>query len=674
MGVCVKLKMLVSAICVVILLAMTGCKKEMYTPDEPVVDPENVFDFSTREKYTLHVKYDVPENYKVYFEVYTKDPELLDADGQVVKRDIEPVDVGFTDGNGEYNHKIEVPATAKYLYIYSPYAGVPRVLVAEIKDGVLSEAAYPDEIEGARSMLGRAGDGDYKNEAYNTITGKKLSRLGYWKNAKGAYSLKGVTYDLYGRPDYTKVGDRITVSRDILNLINQTVPEGGKVDPSLIRNGDIRVTKKAHIDLFLIDETTSANNTLAYYCYETNNPPKKEADIKVNDIVIAFPNAKVLKRHDYEPRGNNGALERGEGVRLHYYKDGKDMGEEFPEGVSIGWIIYNQAYRTAVNGNALNTGVKHYFADKDLNGNGKGNVVLFRSGEKVMFGFEDWNGDYDYNDVVFYVKADPIEAITPDIPDVKPTDPDDSNIVAEVTYRGILTFEDLWPYRGDFDMNDVVVEYESTVGYNQANEVLRTIDNYTILWSGASYDNSFAYQLEALRGEVEVEISSSLAGNGGAFVDPEVDRATIRLANNVRAYANEDEKVAFKVVTKYTGRKINKEDFVLPPYNPFITTSSLDKEVHLTNMRPTEKLNKDNLGYGNDKSDPSSNLYYVTYDENGQQMPFAINIVYENKEDLNNFVIPKEKRHIDTYYPKFLNWVKTKGKEDADWYLHPSDK
>ena len=91
-------------------------------------------------------------------------------------------------------------------------------------------------------------------------------------------------------------------------------------------------------------------------------------------------------------------------------------------------------------------------------------------------------------------------------------------------------------------------------------------------------------------------------------------------------------------------------------------------------MRPTEKLNKDNLGYGNDKSDPSSNLYYVTYDENGQQMPFAINIVYENEEDLNNFEIPKEKRQIDTYNPKFLNCVKTKGKEDADWYLHPSDK
>ncbi len=66
-----------------------------------MVDPENVFDFSTREKYTLHVKYDVLKIIRCIFEVYTKDPEQLDADGQVVKRDIEPVDVsGFTDGNG----------------------------------------------------------------------------------------------------------------------------------------------------------------------------------------------------------------------------------------------------------------------------------------------------------------------------------------------------------------------------------------------------------------------------------------------------------------------------------------------------------------------------------------------------------------------------------------------
>ena len=75
-------------------------------------------------------------------------------------------------------------------------------------------------------------------------------------------------------------------------------------------------------------------------------------------------------------------------------------------------------------------------------------------------------------------------------------------------------------------------------------------------------------------------------------------------------YANKEPKATFTVVTKYTGRRIAKEDFTLPPYNPFITTTDLDMEVHLTNMRPTEKLDKEKLGIGHDKSDPSANLYY----------------------------------------------------------------
>ncbi len=35
-----------------------------------------------------------------------------------------------------------------------------------------------------------------------------------------------------------------------------------------------------------------------------------------------------------------------------------------------------------MNGNALNTGVKHYFADKDLNGNGKGMWFYSEVGKK----------------------------------------------------------------------------------------------------------------------------------------------------------------------------------------------------------------------------------------------------------------------------------------------------
>lgn len=49
-------------------------------------------------------------------------------------------------------------------------------------------------------------------------------------------------------------------------------------------------------------------------------------------------------------------------------------------------------------------------------------------------------------------------------------------------------------------------------------------------------------------------------------------------------------------------------------------------------------------------------------------MPFAIHIPMDI-----DFIISSENesKRIDTLYPKFINWIATKGSEDADWYLHP---
>lgn len=155
--------------------------------------------------------------------------------------------------------------------------------------------------------------------------------------------------------------------------------------------------------------------------------------------------------------------------------------------------MYNNAYESGISEKGgIDVSKKHFYSKKAFNVNNKReHVALFKSGDNVLFGFEDWDSDYDYNDVVFHVKSNPIDAITPDIPDVKPEEPKDNEVAATVTYRGILTFEDNWPARADFDMNDVVVKYVSTVGYNKKNEVVETKDVYTILWAGATFDNSF---------------------------------------------------------------------------------------------------------------------------------------------------------------------------------------
>ena len=77
----------------------------------------------------------------------------------------------------------------------------------------------------------------------------------------------------------------------------------------------------------------------------------------------------------------------------------------------------------------------------------------------VAIGFED-NTDYDYCDATFYVKIAEANAIDPEGPELPPVDPP-SNL--EYTVYGTLTYEDQWPSEGDYDMNDVVVEYQSTI-------------------------------------------------------------------------------------------------------------------------------------------------------------------------------------------------------------------
>lgn len=90
------------------------------------------------------MKYDVPEGYQVHFEVYTENPFTTDADGLPVKKsDIEPIDGGYTDGNGNYSDKVSVSASVEKLDIYSSGVGVPRLMTAEVKGGVLSAAAVP---------------------------------------------------------------------------------------------------------------------------------------------------------------------------------------------------------------------------------------------------------------------------------------------------------------------------------------------------------------------------------------------------------------------------------------------------------------------------------------------------------------------------------------------------
>ena len=693
-----------------LLLGLAGCAKDEHgggNSGEGGGENLPVFNFSTKATYTLNLQYQVPSGYRVYFEVYAENPFSAD---QVKKTDLEPIDKGYTDDKGKYSSTIIVPAAVETLYIYTPNAGVPSLLTATAKDGILSEATVPTaSANGAKSANG------FDFVSPNTVTscnkvdfpGIQTILLGSWTHSDNLVSVPGVDQSvlwggnarLWGRPDYLSFvnqqsfpdaskGKALDIDAAIWNTINTVLPgEGhGEVNPDVLQNGDIRVTQDAEVDLYLLDEQCLNLNVLAYYCYPTGQAPTSPADIKAQ--VIALPDAKMIRYHftPYLGTGvtNYGAMLPGEGIRLHYIdENGVNQGTKFPAGTSIGWVLYSNGYKMKYETNSVvgvyETGVPQkgdgaVYSDPKLMG-GLPHVAVFRHGDFVITSFEDGvktsaSDMRDYKDVIFHVASTPAGAITPGIPDKDPNAPDDKTVVFESKYRGILSFEDNWPYRGDFDMNDVVIKYVSTVGYNIKNEVLETTDVFTVMWSGATYNNSFAYQnanLSSVGATVTFE-----GGDGTTTYDAQ--QQVVRLASNVLDYANLPDKKVFTVKTKYTN-PINRQNFVWAPYNPFIAIKGdKTKEAHLVNHTPTSYANMSLFGFGHDKSQPDKGLYYITYDDNGNQMPFAIDLRFESQKQMDTYVIPAENKPIHVHYPDFLKWIKSQGRDYKNWYLHPQGR
>lgn len=657
-------------------LSFVGCTTDVYNP-EPTPTPEPkpdgaVFDFATEKSFTLNVKYDVPEGYKVSFEVYTENPLEVSQYGQVSKKDIKPIDVGTTDEQGNYSYKItRVPAMVNQLYVYSPNVGVPHLMVANVNGDQLEDAKVADLTATKALMLRDASE--YENTTYNQFEGfgnMPPHRLGYWQN---------VANQVYGRPLYLEK-EKLVVNAETLNWINNIVPEGRRL-PQLgeyLQQGDIKISKESEIWLYFLHEVTGAYSSLGYYCYETNNPPQNAQAI-LNRTVIAFPHAKkVGNEYGY------GALNEGEGIQLHFVDaNGVDQGTKFPAGISIGWVIYNNGYKNAAqkgskltaNGNGSTPSVIYSTPSLRPNRNTP-QVALFRKDQFVALTMEDWysGSDWDYNDIIFSVNANPIQAILPDIPEA----PDPENPVAPVAaeYEGVLAFEDLWPRQGDFDMNDVVVHYKTKIGYNENNEITTTEDTFTLSWSGATFHNGFGYLLKTSPENVTIESSKPVKVER----DVNTGYTIVRLFSDALGETENNTKTPEITIATTFKKPLAKNSIDLAPYNPFITPMSLtDKEVHLTNNVPTSFANAKEFGTVDDQSVYGQGIYYVTHqrDANGnftaQQLPFAIHMLgLEKGKYVCNPAF--ESKRIDTFYPKFLNWVNTSGKEDTDWFLHPKVK
>ncbi len=241
-----------------------------------------------------------------------------------------------------------------------------------------------------------------------------------------------------------------------------------------------------------------------------------------------------------------------------------------------------------------------------------------------------------------------------------------------------LAFEDLWPGKGDYDFNDLVIDYRFTTVTNASNKVADVLCTFVIRAIGAGQSNGFGFQLSnANVSAADMTVSGSdlrsnyiqLDDNG---TEANQNKPTVIVFDDVNQVMPpeggfgvnvEPDKPWVKPDTilisiAFTTNKYISDDIDLIHFNPFlIVNKTRGKEIHLPDYPPTALVDASLFGTMDDSSNPNTGRYYKT----ANNLPWALNI----SESFDYLI---EKNEITTGYLKFYDWAVSSGANYPDWY------
>jgi len=255
---------------------------------------------------------------------------------------------------------------------------------------------------------------------------------------------------------------------------------------------------------------------------------------------------------------------------------------------------------------------------------------------------------------------------------------------------GTLAFEDSWPLTGDYDFNDLVVDYRLNTVTNSDNMVVEVIGEYTLKASGANFKNGFGFQLDGISPDKiitvsgnSIEPSSIYTMNANGLESGQtyancivfenfyklmqwpgtgIGINTERQAPTVASKTLTVKLVFIDEGTPATGGTVALGELSPDKFN-FYLVARLQRgnEIHMSDRVPTDMANTSLFGTLADDSKPSTGKYYKT--ENN--LPWGINI-------LQGFDHTIEKKPINQGYLYFVKWAESAGTIYSDWYLNLS--
>lgn len=310
------------------------------------------------------------------------------------------------------------------------------------------------------------------------------------------------------------------------------------------------------------------------------------------------------------------------------------------------------------------------------------------------------------------VKADTDGDGVEDADDDYPTDPFKAfDYYYPASGNGTLAFEDLWPALGDFDFNDVVVDYRMQTVANAANNVVEVVGHYTLVASGATFHNGFGFQFDGLANN---KISAVHGNRIAYYPEPGTHIDYTFDANGVESgqtYANIIVFDCFKRAMGYykmintqpdsayishvsftdtvffiregvepAGGVVASSELTPDLYNFYIvsekvvdtvytetdtlytTVQDRGREIHLAQYHPTAKANPAYFMTYADSTTGSN--YYTT--SNG--LPWGINIIEGFEYPVEKCPVGKKSENGIEAYHFFIPWAASEGTEHNDWY------
>ncbi len=240
---------------------------------------------------------------------------------------------------------------------------------------------------------------------------------------------------------------------------------------------------------------------------------------------------------------------------------------------------------------------------------------------------------------------------------------------------GTFAYEDLWPGTGDYDFNDLVLDYHFKSVLNSSNELVEFFTDYSVRAVGASLENGFGFMLggdptavASVSGTHFTENFLNLNANGTEQKQTNTvvmlfDNAFNMIGSSGSTFINTKPGIAYVDpdtnqlhVVYQTPQSV--ETTGTAPYNPFIIVNKeRGKEVHLAGQEPTDLADPTLFGTWADDSDPATGKYYQTVNN----LPWAIDLPV-------SFDYPVEQVEILNAYNYFGAWAESGGVDYPDWY------